>query len=80
VSGQLCVGPLRGVNVGGHGKLPRKELVARCEELGLTQLLLLHAPDGIGRSKLAPAVARKLGVPAAAPNEKPLRALRQLLG
>lgn len=176
MSGHLCVCLLRGVNVGGHGRLPMKALVSLCEGLGLTEvrtyvqsgnvvfraprppsaalaaklraaiqaqhgfspavLLLsgeqfcdaldgnpfpeaegkalhlyllesvppapelaaltklagpnerfvldgarfwLHAPDGIGRSKLAPAVERKLGVPATARNENTLRALRALL-
>jgi len=40
----------------------------------------LHAPDGIGRSKLAAAVERRLGVPATARNWRTVEKLREMAG
>lgn len=46
-----------------------ERLKAKNEEFELRgKVFYLFAPDGIGRSKLAPAVERKLGVPATARN------------
>tara|TARA_R110002073_G_scaffold41466_8_gene117082 strand:+ start:4778 stop:5317 length:540 start_codon:yes stop_codon:yes gene_type:complete len=39
----------------------------------------LHSPDGIGRSKLAAGVERKLGVPATARNFRTIQALSEIL-
>ena len=43
-------------------------------------VLYLHAPDGLGRSKLAQAVERKLRAPATARNWNTMRAILALLG
>ena len=43
-------------------------------------VFFLHAPDGIGRSKLARSVERLLGVPATARNWRTLSKLRAMLG
>ncbi len=72
---------LRGINVGGRNKLPMAEFRAVLAELGLTVLqsgreryqlddgvFYLHAPDGIGRSKLAARAERALGVATTARN------------
>ena len=44
------------------------------------QLFYLHAPDGIGRSKLAANVDRALGVPTTARNWRTINKLREMLG
>ncbi len=43
------------------------------------QVFYLHAPDGIGRSKLAAAVERRLGVPATARNWRTVKKLEELV-
>jgi uncharacterized protein (DUF1697 family) len=45
-----------------------------------TEVLYLHAPDGIGRSKLATRVERLLGVPATARNWRTVQMLREMSG
>jgi uncharacterized protein (DUF1697 family) len=74
---QTYIALLRGINVGGHNKLPMKALRGLLENLGLQnvqtyiqsgRVFYLHAPDGIGRSKLAEKVARFLGVSTTARN------------
>lgn len=74
----------RGINVGGSSILPMKDLAATPEspDLDLIEALradtegfalkddvaYLHAPDGIGRSKLAARMERALGVVATGRN------------
>jgi uncharacterized protein (DUF1697 family) len=55
-------------------------LRAQRESFELTdQALYLHAPDGIGRSKLVAGVERALGTPATARNWRTIRAIEALL-
>ncbi|GAB4510188.1 MAG: DUF1697 domain-containing protein [Haliangiales bacterium] len=43
------------------------------------QVFYLHVPDGLGRSKLAAAVERRLGVPATARNWRTVKKLEELV-
>lgn len=85
---------LRGVNVGGHRKLPSKTLRALLEELGLREVpeldalvagagdrvLSFHTPDGLGRAKRTPdKLERKLKVAITARNWRSVLALQALL-
>ena len=71
------IGLFRGINVGGHHKVPMKDLVTVLRGLGFEEVrsyiqsgnvLYLYAPQGIGRSKFAARAATLLGVAATARN------------
>jgi uncharacterized protein (DUF1697 family) len=56
-----------------------QEVVASSERFVLRDdVLYLHAPDGIGRSKLAASAERRLGVPATARNWRTVTAVLDL--
>lgn len=56
------------------------ELATPTEELRLVdRVLYLHAPDGIGRSKLATRVEKHLGVPATARNLRTVQKLAEMM-
>ncbi len=58
-----------------------QELCASTERFKLTEnVFYLHAPDGIGRSKLAAGAERLLGVPVTARNLNTVRAIRLMAG
>ena len=56
------------------------ELKSDSEQLTLARhVAYLHAPDGIGRSRLAPAIERVLGCPATGRNLRTAREIAALL-
>ena len=56
------------------------KLATKTEQFQLAgDVFYLHAPDGIGRSKLAAAAEKRLGVPATARNYNTIDALRAML-
>lgn len=57
-----------------------KALATETERFALKgRVFYLHAPDGIGRSKLAAAAERKIGVPMTMRNWRTVGKLRELL-
>jgi uncharacterized protein (DUF1697 family) len=85
---QTYIALLRGINVGGHNKLPMKALRGLLENLGLQnvqtyiqsgRVFYLHAPDGIGRSKLVEKVGKYINVSMTARNWRTVSKIMEMV-